>query len=91
MLLRFLLTVEKCFAEIYLRGRQGFRPHGHGLDVFLERFGVFKSVLDGVVGSRLGICGNLSFLIVGKPRLFLLFACLSGSLHDLKGGISFRP
>ena len=51
----------------------------------------YKSVYDGVVENRLGICGILAFLIVGKPRLFLLFACLSGSLHGLTSGISFHP
>ena len=36
VLLRLLLTVEECFEEISLRVRQGFRPHGHGLELFLE-------------------------------------------------------
>ena len=42
VLLRVLLAVEKWFEEICLRGRQGFRPHGHGLGVFLECFGLFE-------------------------------------------------
>ena len=42
------------FEEICLRGRQGFRPQGHGLHVFLDRFGFLKSVLDGLAVDRLG-------------------------------------
>ena len=38
-----------------------------------------------------GFCCTPAFLIVGKPRLFLLFVSLSGSLLGLRGGISFRP
>ena len=39
VLLRFLLTVKEYLEEICLRARQGVRPHGHGLDVFLRCFG----------------------------------------------------
>ena len=55
VLLRFLWTVEECFEEVSLRGHQGFRPHGHGLDVFPECCVLFKSVLDGVVENRDGL------------------------------------
>ena len=43
--------------EVRFCARQRLRPHGHGLDVFLERFGLFKSVFDGAVEDRLGFCG----------------------------------
>ena len=56
---------------------------GARLYVFLKRFSFLKSVLGGVVENRLGFCGILEFLIVGKARLFLLFASLSGSLHGV--------
>ena len=68
-----------------------FRPHGHGLNVFLECLGVSQTVLDGVGVHRIGIYGILAILIVCKPRLCLLFACLSGGLHGLTGSIPFRP
>ena len=68
VLLRFLLTVEEGFEDICLGGRQGFCPHGHGLDVFLE-FCFFKSVLDGVVESRLNFCGILAFWESSKRRV----------------------
>ena len=66
VLLRFLLTVEEGFEKICLCGGQGSRPHGHSLDVFLEHFGLSKSVLDGAVENRLGFCGILACLLVDK-------------------------
>ena len=48
------LRSESVFEETCLRGRQGFRPHGRVLDVFLDRFGFLKSVLDGLAVDRLG-------------------------------------
>ena len=35
-------SVEERLGEVCLSGRQGFRPHGHGLHMFLERFGFFR-------------------------------------------------
>ena len=58
----FCLAIEERLEEVCLRGRQGLRPRGHGLDVFLERFGFCKSVFDGAVENRLGFCGLLTFL-----------------------------
>ena len=86
-LLCFFLTVEECSEEICLRGRQGFRSHGHGLDVFLHRFVFFKGVLDGAAVNRLGFCGFLAFLLAEAPRLFLPFTCLSSGLRGLVGSI----
>ena len=39
----FFLAIEERLEEV-CRGRRGLRPHGHGLDVFLERFVFCKSV-----------------------------------------------
>ena len=50
---RLILSVEERFEEVCLRGRHGFRTHGHG-HVFLERFVFLKSVLDGLAVDRLG-------------------------------------
>ena len=55
------LAIEERLEEVRLRGRQGLRPHGHGLDVFLERFVFCKSVFDRAVEDRLGFCGLLTF------------------------------
>ena len=61
MLLRLFLAVEDCSKEVGYRGRQGFRPHGHGLHVVLERFGFLMCVLDGVAVSRVGFSGFSAF------------------------------
>ena len=42
-------------------GRQGFRPHGHCLYVFLQGFCFLKGVLDGAAVNRLGFRGLLLF------------------------------
>ena len=73
--LRFFLSVEERFEEFSLRGRQGLRPHGRGLDVFLQRFGFLKGVL-------------LAFLLEKAPRLFLSFTRLGEGVHGLIGRIA---
>ena len=47
VLLCFLLAFDERLEEARFCGRQGLRPHGHGLDVFLERFVFCKSVFSG--------------------------------------------
>ena len=42
VLLCFLLPFDERLEEAHFCGRRGLRPHGHGLDVFLERFALFK-------------------------------------------------
>ena len=65
----FFLAFEERLEEVCLRGRQVLRPHGHGLDVFLERFGFCKSVFHGAVEDRLGFCGLLTFFLLVKKSL----------------------
>ena len=88
MLLCFFLLIEERLEEVRLCGRQGLRPHGHGLDVFLERFGFFKGVLDGAVEDRLGLCGRLALCLTNESRFFLTFTCLNSSFHGLTGAAS---
>ena len=47
VLLCFLLAFDERLEEARFCGRQGLRPRGHGLDVFLERFVFCKSVFSG--------------------------------------------
>ena len=72
----FFSAIEERHEEIRLCGRQGLRPHRHGLNVLLERFGFLKSVLDGALEDRLCFCGLLAFFLVCKLRLFLTFGVL---------------
>ena len=65
----FFLAIEKRLEEVCLRGREGVRPHGHGLDVFLERFVFCKSVFDGAVEDSLGFCGLLTIFARKKASL----------------------
>ena len=69
VLLCFFLAIGERLEEVCLRGRQRIRPHGHGLDVFLERFGLCESVFDGAVEDRLGFCGLLTFFLLVKKGL----------------------
>ena len=72
MLLCFFVAFDERLEEAHLRGRQGLRPHGHGLDVFLERFVFCKSVFFyGAVEDLLGFCGFLAFFLICDPRLHL--------------------
>ena len=73
----FFLVVEERLEEVSVCGRQMLRPHGHNLDVFLERFNFPTGVLDGAIEHCLGLRGLLALLLVETPRLLLPFACLS--------------
>ena len=68
---RLLLALEECLEEVRFGGRHGVRPHCHGLDVFLERFGLLKCALDGVVIDLLSINNLCDFLVVQPLGLLL--------------------
>ena len=61
MFLCFFLAIEERLEEVCFCGRQGLRPHGHGLDVFLVRFVFCKGVFVGAGENRLGFSGLLTF------------------------------
>ena len=71
VLLCFFLAFDESLEEVCFRRRQGLRPHGHGLDVFLGHFVFCKSVFDGAVEDRLGFCGLLTFFARKKASLLL--------------------
>ena len=82
MLLRFLLTVEKCFEKSSSVVAKDSARMVARLYVFLKRFSFLKRFLVASL-SIVSASRHPAFLIVGKARLFLLFACLSGSLHGV--------
>ena len=64
------LVVEERIEEVCSRGRLGFRPHGHSLYVFLERF-VFSTVFlmasfTGDAPALLPSSGSLPLGVAGR-------------------------
>ena len=85
--------VEERIEEVCSRGRLGFRPHGHSLYVFLERFVFFNSVLDGVVYRRRSSLASIEwFLATGRGRksCFAHGRFKTGKRVHVQGYLEFR-
>ena len=90
VLLRFLLTVEEILFIYSASVCQRVRPHGHGLDMFLESSGFSRLFLLASLNIDSASAASWHFFARRKARLCIPLTYVSSCLHSLIGSSALR-